>query len=112
MTKKSNDCICTGTYADVRPWSPRCPIHGRVAIQRSDTQKGRLKWHSWVLDGNRLSDLRDSSGRIVARIKPTNGGAWELWDWRHGSLRESRVDTYLSLNQAKREGAVLMELRV
>ncbi len=72
----------------------------------------RLKWHSWVLDGTRLFDLRNSSGRIVARIKPTSMGAWELWDWTYGSLRESRVDRYLSLDQAKREGAHLMELRV
>ena len=78
----------------------------------SENQKSRLKWHAWGIDGNRLLDLRDSSGRIVARIKPTSTGAWELWDWTHGSLRESRVDTYLSLDQAKREGAALMELRV
>jgi hypothetical protein len=69
-----------------------------------------LSWNTWRIGGNTLHDLRDESGRIWARLKQTYLGAWELWDWRRGSLNEVRLDTYRDPEQAKREGLQLFGL--
>jgi len=69
-----------------------------------------LRWHTWSISGNALHDLKDSSGRIFARLRQNYLGAWELWDWRGGSLQERRVDTYTDLQRAKREGSITMAI--
>ncbi len=70
-----------------------------------------MRWHIYRVGGQTLHDLRREDGRILLRLKQTHMGAWELWDWRQGSLNERRLDTYRDVAQAKREGAALADQR-
>jgi hypothetical protein len=68
-------------------------------------------WHDWSIDGNRFCDLETSAGRIVFRLQQDWLGAWNVLDWRAGSIHSKRIDTYACLAQAKVQVESLWEVK-